>query len=64
MSWAHMTDKEFATDIRSRMAEFNDMLVEAHSRDMVIGFRWLRELSRENDYKPHATIQITTSVRV
>ena len=64
MSWSHMTDKEFAADIRSRVVEFNDMLAEAHQRDMIVGFRVVRENSRDNGYKEHPNIQATTSVRI
>lgn len=64
MSWAHMTDKELAEDIRSRVAELNEMAAEAATRDIIADFEVFNAYTQVADNAPHKVLSVTTSQRI
>ena len=54
--WDHLSDKDVATEIKSRISEVNDLIVEASRRDMIVAI--------EQQTKGHHSIHVTVSQKM
>lgn len=59
MSWGHMTDKQMAYDIRSRVEELNLIVQEASARDIVVSY----EISTPSNVD-YPFLDVTTTQRI
>lgn len=63
-SWGHLTDAELAKEIRERVAEMNELVTEAHGRDIIAAFEVLNTYPQRADTSSQQVLTVTTSQRI